>query len=101
MPLMLALKFPDKLVFKGPGFCSHIEFEFYIENNSNNEYVQVVFDGIPVKLKGQQSSMIKREDFLSFTKWVRRTEEEHFEDLTQSHQMYKRFTPTESVYSAK
>ena len=45
--------------------------------------------------------MIKREDFLSFTKWVRRTEEEHFEDLTQSHQMYKKFTPTESVYSAK
>ena len=76
----MALKVPQALIEKGPSFCSHFEFEFY-QNDGNEEMVQILFDKTPVQIEGASSSMISKSEILKLTSWVRRTSDQHINDL--------------------
>ena len=77
---MIALKVPKAIIEKGPSFCSHFEFEFY-QNAQNEEMIQILFDKNPVRIEGASSSMIAKSEILKLTSWVRRTSEQHADDL--------------------
>ena len=68
------------MIEKGPSFCSHFEFEFY-QNDENEEMIQILFDKVPVKIEGATSTMIAKTEILKLTSWVRRTSEQHADDL--------------------
>ena len=73
VPIQLALQLDEEIVSKPPPFCSHFEFEFY-ENQEQQEFVQIFFNGEPVTIRGAKSTLISREEFLLLTKWVRRSQ---------------------------
>ena len=76
----MALKVPQTLIEKGPSFCSHFEFEFY-QNDTNEEMVQILFDKTPVQIEGASTTMIPKSEILKLTSWVRRTADQHANDL--------------------
>ena len=76
----MALKVPQALIERGPSFCSHFEFEFY-QNDAKEEMVQILFDKTPVQIKGASSPMISKSEILKLTSWVRRTADQHANDL--------------------
>ena len=76
----MALKVPQALIEKGPSFCSHFEFEFY-QNNANVEMIQILFDKTPVQIEGASTTMIPKSEILKLTGWVRRTSDQHANDL--------------------
>ena len=59
--MLLALQLDDEILNKPPPFCSHFEFEFY-ENEEQNEYVQVYYNGELVTIGGAKSKLISKKD---------------------------------------
>ena len=76
----MALKVPQTLIERGPSFCSHFEFEFY-QNDAKEEMVQILFDKTPVQIEGASSPMISKSEILKLTNWVRRTADQHANNL--------------------
>ena len=73
VPMQLALQLDEKILSKPPPFCSHFEFEFY-ENENEQQFVQIFFNGEAVTIRGAKSTLISKEEFLMLTKWVRRSQ---------------------------
>ena len=70
---MVALRVPTHVMAHLPPYCAHFEFEFYV-NERGDEHVQVCYQGEPIKLGGANGTMMTRDEFLSVTAWVRRTQ---------------------------
>ena len=73
VPLMVALRVPTHVMAHLPPYCAHFEFEFY-QNQNGHELVQVCYQGEPIQLGGANGTMMTRDEFLSVTAWVRRTQ---------------------------
>lgn len=76
----MALKVPQNLIDMRPSFCSHIVFEYY-QNHAKEEMIQILYDKTPVQIKGASSTMISKSEILNLTSWVRRTSDQHADDL--------------------
>jgi len=73
VPLMVALRVPTHVMAHLPPYCAHFEFEFY-QNQNGHELVQVCYQGEPIQLGGANGTIMTRDEFLSVTAWVRRTQ---------------------------
>ena len=43
--------------------------------------IQILFNKRPVKIEGASSTMISKSEILNLTSWVRRTSDQHADDL--------------------